>query len=721
MILLFFCVFLQILCVAERVMNKVLSIFLNGNKVADLRRMLDNLFLSGVFSFVLGLVLLPLQVVGIVLGLLLRNLVVSMWMLALVAMLVSVSESSSSVLSLFVNLYNAGVGGVVDMLVVKPLQLLDFVYRGVVPLYNSFFWMLSQLFSKVGLPFFGAHVDRLPRLVGDFGLLCATTGRAAALLSGRYLECATYAARSRNLGSASNEATLEPHLPFTAPNLQCIGNAHYLTLDLMTPGLYARKTMLHVHHMLSASCSLVSAPLDIVLFPFLDFNLYKTVHCAANAVLHFVVALPLVTITRCDYARDPFNSFSEVEQALMCTPDWRPGFAMVAAGLGALGKLVDNWLNMMLVVVEHSVGRVSVACAQTAAVGEVWDGVQDLFEARGLPLKLVGASQALVVVTDGTSAAFHSLTDGTATTWALGVFPFPVNPLLGVAPVKYGEVFDADAEGDARTGLFGCRCLDRTSAQGVESIEVVCSSVPFRTNTHDNDADYAAHTVQRVVFDAATATDTMTCARTVVRVSALRFSRSRFATGQGGGADSPFGDPFNAFGSAGAGDVRSYAADAMLYVQPVCDGPREACLAGINNCFPWCMGLRVAGQRNHQLRVYNARRWEDSVTLAQTDCVASGVELAADQCAAGTGARAVNLDAGFDYSSAYGVSVGTCSRQDSTTTFMSLDNLRVINSTVAVHREETLLFSRRRLSSDMKVAVPSCWLHVPTLTPHSLW
>ena len=161
MILLFFCASLQILCVAERVINKVLTIFLTGSKVSDLRRMLDNLLLSGVFSFVLGLVLLPLQLVGIVLGLLLRNLVVSIWMLALVSMLVSVSESSSSVLSLFVNLYNAGVGGVVDMLVVKPLQLLDFVYRGVVPLYNSFFWMLSQLFSKVGLPFFGAHASLL--------------------------------------------------------------------------------------------------------------------------------------------------------------------------------------------------------------------------------------------------------------------------------------------------------------------------------------------------------------------------------------------------------------------------------------------------------------------------------------------------------------------------------------------------------------------------------
>jgi len=153
--------------------------------------------------------------------------------------------------------------------------------------------------------------------------------------------------------------------------------------------------------------------------------------------------------------------------------------------------------------------------------------------------------------------------------------------------------------------------------------------------------------------------------------------------------------------------VRSYAADAMLYVQPVCDGPREACLANINNCFPWCMGLRVAGQRNQQLRVYNARKWEGSVTLAQTDCVASGVELG--ECAAGTGARVVNLDASFDYSSACGVSVGTCSRQDSTTTFMSLDNLRLLNSTVAVHRQETLPMVR--LGSQPFVAASDVFLY----------
>jgi len=449
---------------AERVLNKVVVIFVNGNASSDLRRMLDNLYLSGVFSFVLGLLSLPLQVVATVLGLLARNLILSIWMLLLVSMLVSVSESSSSLLSTVVNLYNSGVGGVIDTLVVKPLQLLDFVYRGLVPLYNSFAWILLQLFMKVWLPFVGVHVDRLPLLVGDFSLTCATSGRSAALLASRYVECGTAASQRQGLRNANASVEAEPHLPFTPPNLQCIANINYMTLDLMTPGLYLRKTMVHVHYMLTSSCSVMTAPLDIVLYPFLDFNLYKTVHCLLNALLHFVIAVPLITTSRCDYGRDPLNGFSDIEQALMCSPDWRPGFAIVTAGLSALGKLVDNWLNMMLVVVEHSVGRVTVACAQSASVGKVWDGVEDLFEVRGLPLKVVGVSEAMLVVTDGTSAAFHSLTDGAYTVWALGIFPFPINPLLGVAPVKYGEVFDADAEDDTRTGLFGCRCFDRVGA-----------------------------------------------------------------------------------------------------------------------------------------------------------------------------------------------------------------------------------------------------------------
>jgi len=448
-------------------------------------------------------------------------------------------------------MYNAGVGPAVDTLVVKPLQFFDTIFTALVPLYNGVAWMLSQMFMKVAIPFLGVHVDRLPRLVGDFGLMCATTGRACSILADRYVQCGIQA-QTQNAYLANLNATgHDAFKPFTPHNLQCVANTNYMTLDLMTPGIYARKTMLHLHCMLTSSCTVLTALLDIVLYIFLDFNLYKAVHCLVNSVLHFIIAVPIITTTRCSYARDPLLEFTETEQALMCAPDFKPGFLIATACIQSLGKLIDNWLNMMLVVVEHNVGRVTVVCSQTATIGEVWDGVEDLFDAQDKPLKIVGMSDAMLAVTDGTSTAFHSLTDGASTVWAIGNFPFPIDPRLGVAPVKYGEVFDADAEGDVRTGLFGCRCFDRDAADGVESIEVVCSSVPYQTNTHDNDEAYASHTVQRIVFDSASATNTMTCARTVIRVSALRFSRQRFASASESGTDSPFADPFNAFGSAG--------------------------------------------------------------------------------------------------------------------------------------------------------------------------
>jgi len=58
--------------------------------------------------------------------------------------MVSISESSSAVLGLSVNAYNSGVGGAIDMLIVKPLQFFDIVYRALVPLYNAVMFIVSH-------------------------------------------------------------------------------------------------------------------------------------------------------------------------------------------------------------------------------------------------------------------------------------------------------------------------------------------------------------------------------------------------------------------------------------------------------------------------------------------------------------------------------------------------------------------------------------------------
>ena len=112
----------------------------------------------------------------------------------------------------------------------------------------------------------------------------------------------------------------------------------------------------------------------------------------------------------------------------------------------------------------------------------------------------------------------------------------------------------------------------------------------------------------------------------------LRFSRRRYSQTLGG-MDVPQGDPY---GTAQAPHTYvSNTADAAVYVSPRCDldvgaGTDAKCLpGGVRNCFPWCMGLHIAGRKNQQITLYAQATWENNVNVAGLDC-AIGVE--ADEC-----------------------------------------------------------------------------------------
>ena len=78
-----------------------------------------------------------------------------------------------------------------------------------------------------------------------------------------------------------------------------------MLLDVMTPGLYLRGAMRAAITVFTSSCPAVGSVLDLGLYPLLDYNFYKAAHCAVNAALHLVVALPIVTVHRyCARARD---------------------------------------------------------------------------------------------------------------------------------------------------------------------------------------------------------------------------------------------------------------------------------------------------------------------------------------------------------------------------------------------------------------------------------
>ena len=711
MLLLLFCVCLQGMLLYERILNKMLFVFFASGR-SMVRRQADNMVISNLFAQILTLLSMPLQLAVVVVRTILGNLILCAMLMVFVGVVVTLSESSTSIITVYVNTYNEGVGALVDAIVVKPLQVLDFLFRCVVPLYNAALWLLTQLFARVFLPFTNVHVESIPALVGDFGLLTQTLAVSWATCMRRALECG-------NNMKVSEMALAEPATvrPFTPPDLQCVANSNYITLDLMTPGIYCSKVANHLLNMFTASCTWMSSPLSIIMYPLLDFNLYKGIHCAANLVVHVVVALPLITNLRCQYAKKIVNQFTELEKTVMCAPDWSPAFLIFNSMMRSVGTLVDNWVNIMLVVVEKSSGIATVQCDSVLSVGDVWLAASDVFEESRHHLKVVGLSSVMYAVTDGTSSAYHTMTDGGSTAWSVSTFPFRVDTTLGVAAVRYGEVYDADSSGDTRTGMLGCECVDRTEANGQRALSVRCSSVPYFANFYDSDDEYARHTTQEVVFSSDTATYGMTCATTIIKVMSLRFSRKRFSTSHKSGVDTSFDDAFNAFGSSGAQEVKSFAADAMIYIQPMCGADMLPCLPESQNCYPYCMGLHVGGRTNQNIRMQNARDMDQYVTLMSQSCLTNGANTQplGQMCSdpGFTAAREADTLVSGIFQSVCSVNVDECVRHDTHDTIMHIDNIPSPDpsSALAFRRDDEGLTAAVRLRTQPFVVAGDVLLH----------
>ena len=705
MLLLLFCVCLQCMLVYERIMNKMLFVFFASSR-SMVRRQADNMVISNLFAQILTLLSTPLQLTVVVVRTILGNLILCSMLMVFVGVVVTLSESSTSILTVYVNTYNGGVGILVDVIIVKPLQVLDFLFRAVVPLWNALLWFLTQVFVRVLLPFTNVHAQSIPVMVGDFGLLTQTLAVSSAHYMQRAVECG-----SITKVSAMARAAPANVRPFTDARLQCIANSNYMTLDLMTPGIYCSKVAKHLLNMFSLSCSWLTAPLNIVMYPLLDFNLYKGVHCVANLVLHVVVALQIITNLRCqegEHPKNPAQPYTEFEKTVMCAPDWSPLFLIFNSMMRSVGTLVDNWFNIMLVVVEQSSGVASVRCKDVPSVGDVWRSASDVFDVSRHHLKVVGISKLMYAVTDGTSTAYHTMTDGGRTAWSVSTFPFRIDTTLGVAAVRYGEVYDADSSGDTRTGMFGCKCVD-----GSAGISVRCSSVPYFTNFHDNDADYARHTTHNVKFTSDTTTHGMTCTNTIIKVMSLRFSRKRFSTSHQSGIDTSFDDAFNAFGSGGAQEVKSFAADAMLYIQPMCDSTSFSCLREVENCFPYCMGLHVGGRTNQVIQLQNARDMDEYITLMSHSCLTNGDDeeqecVDQDQ----TPASEYNTLDASTYRGKCPVSTSKCVRHDTLNTHMPINNINPDNESALAYRiNDKEGFAAVRLNSQPFVVAGDVLLH----------
>jgi hypothetical protein len=188
-------------------------------------------------------------------------------------------------------------------------------------------------------------------------------------------------------------------------------------------------------------------------------NLATGLHKIINAVLYGMVQVPAVTFERCQRHGS--------EYALMCTPDLEPVFAQLTSGVSDLGRLADNWLNAVYVIVQGVLGYASHACDPVSLA-------PPFLQSGAVRASLFGANQTavagltgwLMAVTDGFAIAYYGKGSVKVALW-----PAFVNVSHGLAAVTYAGSSTLDATSLSEAGVHaravpGCMRAARGDVPG---------------------------------------------------------------------------------------------------------------------------------------------------------------------------------------------------------------------------------------------------------------
>ena len=626
---------------------RLIAIFANTARNPT-RKLADGSFFASISVIIAKIVCLPATLAGSIADVTVQQLSLWLSILFVFSVIVVISEASGGMVIFFANTYNSGIGEMMHVLVISVVRLFAPLFRLLLPFYNAFVYITVVFWSNTFLPFVFVNVDVIPSVLLNLSMMASTLAFSCKAYVEIVVQCATEVFEKDESVS-----------PFWVNDLRCVASPYAMTLDLMTPGIYMQKSAVHIQSMLQGSCGSSASFVTVLLYPLIDYNMYKAVHGAVNAVLHVFITMPLWTSNRCSYAKKTSDhTYTELEVKMMCVPDLGAISSILRGTLNSFGLFMDNFLDVAFVVVETAVTGKAPTCAHPS-VQAVWQSAGEVFGTQ--KLQVVGLTRSLYAVTDGTSVTYQSLSGaGMRSSFALNTWPFEIDLSMGLAAVRYSEASDADDDGGERTGIFGCRCLDEK-----DGLQILCASVPYQTHLAEDEAENEAATVHRVRFMNEHARVGLTCATVVVRVNALRFSRRRFSTpSMRPTVEGGFGDPFDTRGDTGEKYGTSHAADASVTVMPLCTVEGSVfCMPSAENCYPFCMGLHAAGQSTQDISMMNSATWNEYTSLGQTDCVVSEADRA---CTTGT-SLAVNDGAGVNI---HGCSTTLCSPDAATTTFI---------------------------------------------------
>lgn len=480
--------------------------------------------------------------------------------------------------------YNLYFSPFLYQVVLVPLRVIDLFLRALIPIWNSAWWFLKTLGVQGILPIV---VEQISVLVDLSMAIFSLVGHMAEELS-RFMQS------------------------FACNGKACL-QAERGIRDVLTSMADVRDITVHALRIGHAFCGTLAAPLDALLYPLLDLNLAECVHNLVNAIVQLFVVVPWSTTLRCAEKED--NQYA----VLMCTPDLVPTFNFLAASISNLGLLIDNWANVVFLIVETVVGGSPPVCAARG-----FDGIiPDLLAAdpvfTGATTVLVGLTDWLYAVTDGNVAVYT----GHGAQARIARWPSKVDPLLGVAAVTFGQLHEMDVttfssgrtnRAMQTTALLGCECLDT-----LEGLAVSCSILPM--NGVPNDAATDSFRL-RVLFSSTLAASLYTCAGVDLYVRSVRWSFKRYETVTATLGSSTVETTLPSNDCISRGTCREL--DATVWLVPRCgqDVQRNAPTACLPTapCMPFCMASRVSGSGAANLVFVRANDWRSGATVLGQDC-----------------------------------------------------------------------------------------------------
>lgn len=515
-------------------------------------------------------------------------------------------DSSPDATARFLRLWNNdGVGVSLRSLLLTPLQVLEFLFTVLVPFWNAVNYFVRGLLSTVVVPILQEGLGDVLKMVTSLEYVF----RALASSLVAYVD------------------TLQP-----CEGMACL-TPGFRMFDFLSPALALRLIAAHFLSFARSTCELATPVFEALLYPVLDANFATSLHLALNVPLYTAVQVPLITHARCSQAAN----FTDARlKGIACTPDFVPVFNMAAASARHAGMLMDNWLDVVWVILLTAVGRAPPPCQPSVlAIKEVTE--EQVF--GGNETRIVGLGPAAFALTDGLTTQFNFIKGPTETVLARDHWPIEVAPGLGIAAVQYDEAEQVDEAGGQTLSLLGCQCYDvpDSAAEQGTRMELHCAIARYQAEDADEALDEAGLLVP-VGFAVPSTAQYMTCAGTKITVDSVRWPVSRLSVpGSLGAGGRNFRAPLSAFASD-KGDDGPVEVDAVIWLQPACasEGVFDPVCARTFEaaaCFPYCLAARRKGSGSQGLMIYNADDWQTRVQLQGRDCAVSsvGVTLAPGQ------------------------------------------------------------------------------------------